>query len=116
MRVSMIYELEVNYPSIFECIKILKANSAKIIFFTKNGLLIGCLSQGDILEAVLQNQDLNSSSSRFINKSPLTIASRGELNTSKISNFYKNGGLCIPELDEYFSILNIHEYISFIKP
>ena len=88
-----------------------------IIIVNNNGIAIGTLSEGDILEGILKGQSIYSTISNFLNRN-FTYITEEKRKTSKgqkyvLDNFRK-GLTIIPILDKKGKPLDYIDYRDFI--
>lgn len=85
-----------------------------LVVVNKDNKLIGVVTQGDILRAIWNGAELQSSIDECLNYNPITIM-KGESNEKAIEIFLNTGALVIPVIDDkrnLLGILNVRELLK----
>ena len=78
-------------------------------------MVIGIISEGDIINALLKGSDISSKLLPITNNSFIFINENDVSDSDKILSILKQGILIIPVLDDNMKLVDIINYVDFLK-
>tara|TARA_B100000927_G_C16178069_1_gene354198 strand:- start:26 stop:376 length:351 start_codon:yes stop_codon:yes gene_type:complete len=102
--------------SIKDALVYIKNNNSRHVFITsKNEKVIGVISEGDILDALLRGIDLSSGLNDLINRSFVFLTEDDMNDKSKILRILNQGILIIPVLNQRMELINVINYLDYLE-
>tara|TARA_B100000780_G_C20823545_1_gene327246 strand:- start:81 stop:428 length:348 start_codon:yes stop_codon:yes gene_type:complete len=102
--------------SIKEALIIIKNNKSRHALVTSDGSrIIGIVSEGDIINALLKGSDLSSRLSPIANRSFIFLNEDDINDRNKILSRLNQGILIIPILDKEMNLVDIINYMEYLK-
>lgn len=102
--------------SIKDALIVIKNNQSRHALVTSNGSkVIGIISEGDIINALLKGSDLSSRLSQISNSSFIFLLKEDIDNRDKILSILNQGILIIPILDKEMNFVDIINYMEYLK-
>ena len=98
--------------NILQAISLIKYNKNRMIFISRNNKIIGSLSNGDILNGLLNRTDMNANVTKVMNKSFIYLKDK-DLKLAK-SLFKKTGVSIIPVLNSKMIIDHLYFLNDFL--
>ncbi len=93
----------------------IKNNQSRHVFIKSDDeKIIGVISEGDILDALLKGSDISSRISDLINRSFIFLTEDDANNKSEILRILNQGILIIPVLDNEMKLVDIINYLDYL--
>ncbi len=115
MEKELTYLLLNEKASIKDALMYIKNNQSRHIFVTSdNEKVIGVISEGDIISALLKGCDLSSRILDLTNSSFIYLSEVDAEDKSKILSILKQGILIIPVIDNDMKLVKIINYLEYL--
>jgi CBS domain-containing protein len=102
--------------SIKDALIAIKNNKSRHALVTNDkSMVIGIISEGDIINALLKGSDISSKILPITNNSFIFINENDLSDSDKILSILKQGILIIPVLDNNMKLVDIINYMDFLK-
>lgn len=102
--------------SIKEALVIIKNNKSRhALLATEDSKIVGIVSEGDIINALLKGSDLLSKVAPVANKSFIYLSSKDANDRDEILLKLHQGILIIPVLNEHMNLIEIINYMDYLK-
>jgi CBS domain-containing protein len=96
-----------------QAIEMIEMNQSRcVIVHTNSGKVIGIISEGDILRAILKGISIKSPVKQIMNMHFVYLM---EKNDEKILSLFKNGITLIPVLNQDFQLTEIVELVAYFN-
>ena len=99
--------------SIISAIEKIELNFHRTVFVVENKKLIGCVSEGDIMRALINKKKIESSLESIMNKSVLFLEKENIKDSKKI--FLSNLSAVIPIVNKNMEIQSVLTLENFLK-
>lgn len=93
----------------------IKNNQSRHVFITSNNKVVGVISEGDILDALLKGKDLSSRLDDIINRSFVFLTEEDMNNKSNVLRILNQGILVIPVLNEKMELIDVINYLDYLE-
>tara|TARA_B100000900_G_scaffold370996_1_gene349909 strand:- start:24608 stop:24958 length:351 start_codon:yes stop_codon:yes gene_type:complete len=101
--------------SIKDALICIKNNGSRHVFITSdNNRVIGIISEGDVISALLKGSDLSSRLLELVNNSFIYVSKSDTNDKTKILRILKQGILIIPVLDDEMKLVDVINYLDYL--
>mgnify|MGYP001417531934 CR=1 FL=1 len=102
--------------SIKDALLCIKNNGSRHVFITsENNKVIGIISEGDVISALLKGSDLSSRLFELINNSFIYLSESDKSDKSKIIRILNQGILIIPVLNDEMKLIDVINYLDYLE-